>query len=94
MGGKIIARFKVIPALNIPTLYILLNSKGEILYETAIESIIRNILQSSESDLKFETIVTEREYDLINEIKNFFQIVRESLFCLIIKSYFKEFMGL
>ena len=46
------------------------------------------------SDLKFETIVTEREYDLINEIKNFFQIVRESLFCLIIKSYFKEFMGL
>ena len=72
MGGKIIARFKVIPALNIPTLYILLNSKGEILYERAIESIIRNILQSSESDLKFETIVTEREYDLINANKKFF----------------------
>ena len=55
-----------------PGLYILLNSKRELLYETVFESIIRNILKTSGCDLNFETIVTNQEIALINSIKKVF----------------------
>ena len=62
----------IITGLKIPALYVLLNSKREILYEIVFESIIRNILQSSICDLNFETIVTDQEAALINVVKKFF----------------------
>ena len=62
----------IITGLKIPGLYILLNSKREILYEIVFESIIRNILKTSVCDLNFETIVTDQELALINVIKKVF----------------------
>ena len=55
--------------LKIPALYILLNSKKEILYEIVFQSIINNILQETVSNLQYETIVTDQEIWLINAIK-------------------------
>ena len=62
----------IITGLKIPGLYILLNSKREILYEIVFENIIRNILKTFICDLNFETIVTDQELALINVVKKVF----------------------
>ena len=62
----------IITDLKIPALYILLNSKREILYEILIQSVINNILQETVSNLKYETIVTNQEVGLINPTKKYF----------------------
>ena len=54
----------IIAGLKIPALYVLLNSKREFLYEIVFESIIRNILQLSISDLKFETLLQIKKLPL------------------------------
>ena len=46
----------IITGLKIPGLYILLNSKREILYKIVFESIIRNILKTSVSDLNLTNV--------------------------------------
>ena len=62
----------IITDLKIPALYILLNSKREILYEIVFQSVINNILQETVSNLKYETIVTDQEVGLINATKKYF----------------------
>ena len=63
----------IITDLKIPALYILLNSKKEILYEIVFQSIINNILQETVSNLQYETIVTDQEIGLINATKKYFR---------------------
>ena len=58
--------------LRVPALYILLNSKREILYEIVFQIVINNILQETVSNLKYETIVTDQEVGLINWTKKYF----------------------
>ena len=62
----------IITDLKIPALYILLNSKKEILYEIVFQSVINNILQETVGNLKYETIVTDQEAGLINATKKYF----------------------
>ena len=62
----------IITDLKIPALYILLNSKREILYEIVFQSVINNILQETVSNLQYETIVTDQEIGLINATKKYF----------------------
>ena len=62
----------IITDLKIPALYILLNSKREILYEIVFQSVINNILQETVSNLKYETIVTDQEVGFINATKKYF----------------------
>ena len=62
----------IITDLKIPALYILLNSKREILYEMVFKNVINNILQETVSNLKYETIVTDQEVGLINATKKYF----------------------
>ena len=63
----------IITDLKIPALYILLNSKKEILYEIVFQKVINNILQETVSNLQYETIVTDQEIGQINETKKYFR---------------------
>ena len=62
----------IITNLKIPGLYILLNSKREILYDLVFESIVKNIFDNNFGSLNLETIVTDQEEALVNSIKKFF----------------------
>ena len=62
----------IITGLKIPGLYVLMNSKKEILYQYVFESIIRLLSDDNNINFKFETIVTDQEIGLINGIKKFF----------------------
>ena len=62
----------IITNLKNPGLYILLNSKKEILYDLVFESIVKNIFANDLGALNLETIVTDQEEALVNTIKKFF----------------------
>ena len=58
--------------MKIPGLYILLNSKKEILYDLIFKSIINNIFDNEALSLNLEIIVMDQEEALVNTIKKFF----------------------
>ena len=62
----------IITGLKIPGIYVLMNSKKEILYQYIFESILRLISDDKNKDIKFETIVTDQETGLINVINKIF----------------------
>ena len=62
----------IITGLKIPGIYVLMNSKKEILYQYVFESILRLISDDKNKDIKFETIVTDQEQGLINVINKIF----------------------
>ena len=62
----------IITGLKIPGIYVLMNSKKEILYQYVFESILRLISEDKNKDIKFETIVTDQEQGLINVINKIF----------------------
>ena len=62
----------VITNLKIPGIYILLNSKTELIYDLVFESLIKIIWYNNLNDIKVETIVTDQELALIKVIKKYF----------------------
>ena len=62
----------IITDLKIPGLYILLNSKKEILYDLVFESLVKIIFDNNMNKLTWETIVTDQELALVNSIKKYF----------------------
>ena len=62
----------IITGLKIPGIYVLMNSKKEILYQYVFKSILRLISDDKQKDIKFETIVTDQETGLINVINKIF----------------------
>ena len=53
----------IITGLKIPGIYVLMNSKKEILYQYVFESILRLISDDKNKEIKFESIVTIRNQD-------------------------------
>ena len=62
----------IITGLKIPGLYILMNSKKEILYQYVFESIVRLLSDGKNNHISFDTIVTDQETGLINVITKIF----------------------
>ena len=62
----------IITNLKIPGIYILLNSKKEILYDLIFESLVKIIFDNNMNKLAWETIVTDQELALVNSIKKYF----------------------
>ena len=62
----------IITGLKIPGLYILMNSKKEILYQYVFESIVRLLSDGKNNHISFDTIVTDQETGLINVITKLF----------------------
>lgn len=66
----------VITNLKLPGIYILLNSKTELIYDLVFESLIKIIWYNNLMDIKVETIVTDQELALIKVIKKYFPNAR------------------
>ena len=62
----------IITGLKIPGLYILLNSKKEMLYNIAFKGIIDILTNNNLISLKVEIVVTDQEKALINIVKRYF----------------------
>ena len=62
----------IITGIKIPGIYVLMNSKKEILYQYVFDSIIRLLSDDNNNHIKFETIVTDQEVGLINVINKIF----------------------
>lgn len=62
----------IITGIKIPGLYILLNSKKEMLYKFAFKGIIDLLTDNNNITLKVETVVTDQEKALINVVNTYF----------------------
>ena len=62
----------IITSIKIPCLYILVNSKKEIMYNYAFKGIIDLLTDSNKINLKVKTVVTDQEKALINSVINYF----------------------
>ena len=67
----------VISSIKIPGLYILVNSKKEMLYNYTFNGILDLLTANGSVKLMLETIVTDQEKAMINVVRNTFQINKE-----------------
>ena len=51
----------IITGLKIPGIYVLMNSKKEILYNYIFESVIKLLTDDKNKEIQFETIVTDQK---------------------------------
>ncbi len=62
----------IISNKNISCFYILVNHKGQVIYDMVFESIIKSKENFNKDLLNIETVVTELERELINIVKKYF----------------------
>ena len=62
----------IITNLKIPAFYVLMNNKTEILYNYIFESLLRIIWSDKIEDINVQTIVTDQEIALVNNVKKYF----------------------